>query len=144
MEAFLAENAGTVVVVVVVAAFFIQFQRSLLGLKKDLSGAGEKREIANQPLLVALQREFVAHEDFRREIGRIDTEVKNVGEKIEKVHTALAAEGSKRAASIHMRVDKVAEGQATVAAKQEQSYASLVLLGQKVDALIMELRRDKR
>lgn len=78
-------------------------------------------------------------------------ELQDVKDSLNKIETkfedgikSLTIEGSRRAASIHGRVDKVAVELAGVKATGEATHGGQILLGQKVDTLILELRKERK
>lgn len=78
------------------------------------------------------------------ELQDVKASVKDIEVQLADGLKALTLEGSRRAASIHGRVDKVAVELAGVKATGEATHSGQILLGQKVDNLIMELRRESK
>jgi len=130
---------------------------------------GKKPQPAPQPFVVTTPEQFVdvaELREFKAEVSEFKTDVHNqlkemrsymheeahktanthqgIVLKIDELRKDMASEGSRRAATIHNRVDGLAKEVAATTAASQQSHASQVLLSQKVDTLILELRKDGR
>jgi methyl-accepting chemotaxis protein len=100
-------------------------------------------ELVKQPLRVQWEKEFVSRPDFEAAVAslqagdaELEADIKNLGGKMDEVRTTLQLEGSRRASSIHNRVDDVARTLSAVDERSKQTNQAVMLLGEKMDRFL--------
>lgn len=115
-------------------------------IKKQVRAEGDgstPTEIVKQPLRVQWEKEFVARPDFEAAVAslragdaELEADIKNLGGKMDEVRTTLQLEGSRRASSIHNRVDDVARTLSAVDERSKQTNSAVILLSEKMDRFL--------
>lgn len=100
-------------------------------------------EIVKQPLRVQWEKEFVPRPDFDAAVAslragdaELEKDIKNLGGKMDEVRLTLQQEGSRRASSIHGRVDDVARTLSAVDERSKQTNSAVILLSEKMDRFL--------
>lgn len=113
--------------------------RASAGVKPDPA----ERRIVDQPITIAEERRLATHEELetvRNRVAEIDRELKSIRHEIQVGNAALQTEASKRAASIHSRVDNLCVTVAKIEERSEIQAAQSAQINQKIDRLIERIK----
>lgn len=132
---------GLLVTLALTAAGFIGALATIKGWIREVAGVKETSttEIAGQPLIVRADTRHATYEELRQLCDRVDNldgDLKTIRADIARTREALTLEGSRRASSIHARVDNLATNVARLEERTETTNQTLVLLGHKIDRLV--------
>jgi methyl-accepting chemotaxis protein len=72
------------------------------------------------------------------ELNRVETALRDLSDEVERSSSALAQEGSRRAASIHGRVDKLSGLVERLDERTETTNATVAELNRKIDLLLQK------
>jgi len=132
--------AGFTTVASAVILFFTLMDR--------MQGKSGERKITPQPLEISQRERMATFEelrDLRERVDEMDNDLKQIQGAIHDSESALKTEGSKRAASIHKRVDDLAHVTATALARLEErsttTAQSVLLVNEKLDRLLEAKQR---
>lgn len=127
----------------VVLAFLLGIYLKIRAWEKGVRGEGAATEIIKQPLRVQWEKDFVSRPDFEAAVeslragdAELEADIKSLGSKMDDVRNTLQLEGSRRASSIHNRVDDVARTLSAVDERSKQTNQTVILLSEKMDRFL--------